>query len=127
MARIEWCVKSYEYANHPPKVLLNGDKSLNVLEITAKPGDKIKLDATGSSDPDSDKLSYEWVYYPEPSTCGARHDLDAIKIDGQKAMKASFEMPADIAKGETIHIILVVTDNGQPNLTRYRRAVIRVK
>lgn len=124
MARIEWCVKSYAEANHPPKVVLNGDESLNVLEITAKAGSIIRLNATGSSDPDGDKLSYEWIYYPEPGTYGARHDLDAIKINNPKAKKASFKMPGDIAEGQAIHIVLIVTDDGDPALTRYRRIIV---
>ena len=124
MARIEWCVKPYDEANHPPRVVVNGDSSIDVLGIEAKAGEVVKLDATASSDPDGDKLNYDWVYYPEPGTYGERHDLDAIKIDNDKALKTFFKMPADITKGQTIHIVLIVTDDGESALTRYRRIVI---
>lgn len=127
MARIEWCVKSYDEANHPPRVVVNGDNSIDVLRIKAKATEVVKLDATGSSDPDGDKLSYEWIYYPEPGTYGGRHDLNAVKIENKNAKNTSLDMPEDVAKGETIHIILIVTDNGKSNLTRYRRVVIECK
>lgn len=127
MARIDWCVKSYAEANHPPKVVLNSDDSLDVFEITAKAGSIVRLDATGSSDPDGDKLNYEWVYYPEPGTYAGRHDLKAVKIENRNAKNTSFQMPGGITKGETIHIVLIVTDNGKSNLTRYRRVVIECK
>ena len=39
-------------ANHHPVAVVNGDRSRNVLELSAAPGAVVKLDATGSSDPD---------------------------------------------------------------------------
>jgi hypothetical protein len=33
-------------------------------------------------------------------------------------------MPNDIKKGETIHLILEVKDNGTPQLTRYQRVIV---
>ena len=48
-SRADWCVKSYDEANHPPVV-----KLANALDITAKPGSKIKLSAKGTTDPDGD-------------------------------------------------------------------------
>ena len=61
-ARMDWCVKSFDEANHPPQPVLNGDASLQPVEITARPGDRIDLDATGSSDVENDALSYEWKF-----------------------------------------------------------------
>jgi hypothetical protein len=37
--------------------------------------------------------------------------------------ETTLEVPLD-AKGRTIHVILEVTDNGQPPMTRYRRLVV---
>ena len=62
-ARADWCVKSFEDANHPPVV-----KLANALDITAKPGSTIQLSAKGTSDPDSDELSYFWWQYEEADT-----------------------------------------------------------
>ena len=58
-ARMDWCIKDFTGANHPPQPVLNGDKSLRPLVITAKPGERIALSATGSSDMDKNNmLSY---------------------------------------------------------------------
>src|SRR5690606_34228446 len=59
-ARMDWTIKEFDEANHPPVVRLNHP---NVL--SARPGDKIELSAKGSFDPDGDQLSYHWFYYPE--------------------------------------------------------------
>ena len=62
-ARADWCVQSFEEANHPPVVKLK-----NALDISAKPGDKIQLSAKETSDPDGDKLTIQWWQYKEPDT-----------------------------------------------------------
>ena len=38
--------------------------------------------------------------------------------------KATFKLPNDIKKGETIHVIWEVTDYGTPQMTRYQRAIV---
>ena len=108
-------------AKHNPVAVLNGDRSLRPLEITAGPGQTISLDASSSTDLDGDKLKYEWIFYREAGSY-----KDKIHIEKPSAMETTIEIPKD-AKGKTIHVILTVTDNGEPNLTRYRRAVIQVK
>ena len=118
-ARMDWCVKEFNQANHPPRPVLNGDKSLRPVEITAKPGQHIALEATGSSDIDNgDTLSYEWKFYPEAGTY-----LGKIDIENANNMTASFIVPKD-ASGKVLQILLVLKDNGFPQLTRYRRMVI---
>jgi hypothetical protein len=120
-ARMDWCVKSFEEANHPPRPVLNGDDSLRPLEITARPGQRIELDATGSSDIDRDRLHCEWHYFPEAGTYAGE-----IAIEPAIGMTTSFVVPLD-ASGKSLHVLLVVTDDGQPPLTRYRRLVVRCK
>src|SRR6185369_15888074 len=39
------------------------------------------------------------------------------------ASVATVHVPPDAA-GETLHVVLAVTDTGQPPLTRYRRAIV---
>ncbi|MGA9651044.1 DUF1593 domain-containing protein [Pedobacter sp.] len=51
-ARMDWTVKSYKEANHPPVPKLN-----TAQEIKARPGDRIDLNAEGSTDPDGNQLS----------------------------------------------------------------------
>jgi hypothetical protein len=114
-ARADWCVtKEYKKANHPPKVKLAG-----ALDRTAKPGDKITLSAAGSSDPDGNKLSYQWWRYDDVDTAKTK-----IEITGADKVGASFVVPDE--PGKTIHIILEVTDDGDPPLTRYARVIVKV-
>jgi hypothetical protein len=116
-ARAEWCVKSYEDANHAPVV-----KLANALDMTAKPGSKIRLSATGTTDPDGDQLSYKWWQYEEADTYKG-----AIEIQNADQQEASFIVPKDAPGGETIHVICEVKDDGSPQLTRYQRVVITVE
>ena len=121
-ARMDWCVKEFNEANHPPYPVLNGDKSLRPVEVIAKPGQRIALEATGSSDIDNgDTLSYEWKFYPEAGTY-----LGQIDIENANNMTASLVVPED-ASGTVLHILLVLTDNGSPPLTHYRRLLILCK
>lgn len=116
-ARADWCVKSYEEANHPPVVV-----SKNDLNLKAKPGSKIQLSAKGSHDPDGDKLQYKWWQYKEADTYNG-----SVEIRNKGKEKASFVVPADATAGESIHIICEVQDDGTPQLTRYQRYVITVQ
>lgn len=112
-ARADWCIKDYKNANHAPIVTL---KHANLL--TAKPNAVIKLKGK-ASDPDGDKLTYKWWQYEEVGTYKG-----TVKIANEKSTTASLSIPSDIKKGETIHIILEVTDNKTTPITRYQRVII---
>jgi hypothetical protein len=116
-SRADWCVKSFEEANHPPVVLLG-----HAPDLKAQPGAAVKLNAQGTGDPDGDKLSTHWWQYEEA-------DIYQGTIDIQNAgqQNASFTVPGDADGGETVHIICEVTDNGTPPLTRYQRVVIEIE
>jgi len=113
-ARADWCVKDFDDANHPPKVKVAGSP-----DRTAKPGEKITLSAAGSSDPDGNSLSYRWWRYDDVDTATKK-----IEITGADKQDASFIVPDE--PGKTIHIILDVTDNGDPPLTRYARIIVKI-
>ncbi len=117
-ARMDWCVKSEEGANHPPVAVLNGDESSRALEIEAAAGQRVELSAEGSRDPDGDDLSYRWWVYREAGTYGGD-----VPIEGACHARAVVAVPRD-AGNATIHVILEVTDSGPPPITRYRRAII---
>jgi hypothetical protein len=119
-ARALWCVKPVREANHEPVPVLNGDRTLAAVRLTARPGAVVTLSAAGSSDPDGDRLAYRWFVYPEAGTYGK-----AVPVADPMAETASLTVPADAA-GKTIHVVLEVTDRGSPALTRYRRAVLSV-
>ncbi len=126
-ARMDWTIKPYAQANHPPVAKLD-----HPAIIKAKPGERVNLSATASSDPDGDALSFEWFCYEEPGTrrmsnssTGVKHDI--VGFDQPKAwltVKTSRVVPPGIG---TMHIILAVTDHGTPRLTRYQRVIIDVK
>ena len=114
-ARMDWCVKPFEEANHAPAAALDGDP-----ERTVRPGEVVKLSAVGSSDPDGDKLSYNWYFYREPSTYAG-----SLAIENSNKQQASFTAP-EVDSPKTIHIILTITDDGVPALSSYRRLVVNV-
>mgnify|MGYP003667728648 CR=1 FL=1 len=115
-ARADWCVKPFGGANHPPMVKLK-----NALNRSGKPGSVVKLDAAGTTDPDGDQLSFSWWQYQEVDTYPK-----AVSVKNATTSKASFVIPVDAQRGDTIHIICEVKDAGSPSLTRYQRVVIVV-
>ncbi len=97
---------------------MNGLEGSQCLRLRANAGADLKLDARGSRDPDGDRLSYKWFVYPEPGTYHG-----PVTIVGTNTELATMRVP-DNASGQTTHVVLTVTDNGQPPLTRYRRVVV---
>jgi hypothetical protein len=84
----------------------------------------VLTDIDGYSDGDSQ--TYQCMYYPELGIYGERHDLNAVRIMDYGAMKATLTIPGDAETDDSIHIILKVTDDGDPLLTRHRQFVIQV-
>jgi len=116
-ARMDWTIKPYKEANHPPVAILKHNR---ILE--AKSGGAVQLSAEGSRDPDGNPLSYHWIYYPEP---GSYAEKEPLKILDVHAASTSFLAPK-VTKPESVHIVLAVTDNGKPALTRYQRVIVTV-
>jgi hypothetical protein len=116
-ARLDWCVNEPADANHPPIPRVEGEPAR-----TVPPGARIELDASASADPDGQRLRFDWTYYPEPGTWTG----PAPGIEGASTAKASLTAPRAEAPA-TLHIVLAVTDEGNPPLTRYRRVVVTVK
>jgi hypothetical protein len=121
-ARMDWSITdNYSDANHHPVAVLNGDQTRQVLKIKAAPGSTVVFSAAGSSDPDGNIISYSWSFYDEPSS----YD-EPVKIQNSFSASATVEIPED-ADGKTIHIILKIRDDGEPNLFAFRRAIITVE
>lgn len=125
-ARMDWTIKPYAEANHPPVPKLGHPACL-----TAKPGERVELSAEGTTDPDGDAVSYSWFYYHEAGTfpVSSARSGQPIEIDNADQAKARFTVPTArvMAPGTgEIHIILAVTDQGRPRLTRYQRVIVEV-
>ena len=114
-ARMDWCVSDYDDANHAPVAKLG-----HANEITVAPGDAVKLDASGSTDPDGDNLTYKWWQYNEPGTYSG-----TVSITDAAKAQANFVAP-NVTEPKTVHIILEVCDNGTPALKGYQRVIVTV-
>ena len=116
-ARMDWCIKSYEEANHPPVPVLGHPE-----QITVKSGEGFDLNAFGSTDPDGDSLSFLWFNYPEAGSLE-----EEVRVDGAENAHGAYIKAPEVEKKETIHFILKVTDKGEPPLSRYKRIIVNVE
>lgn len=115
-ARMEWTIKPYNHANHPPVPALgHPDK------ITVKSGERFFLDASGTIDPDNDNLSYLWFQYRE-----AGKSTHVMRIITAENLYRVTVIAPEVEEPEILHVILKVTDKGQPALSRYKRLFIKV-
>ena len=114
-ARMNWCTKSYNKANHPPVI-----KLLVPEHITVKSGEGFGLYAS-AADPDGDNLSYLWFNYPE---AGSYKKL--IKINSAENIYNAYVIAPKVEKLETVQFILKVTDKGSPPLSRYKRVFVTI-
>ena len=113
-ARMDWTIKPYAAANHPPvPALAHADR------LTVKSGEIFTLSAAGTTDPDGDSLSFLWFHYPEAG--GYKTPLKTQGADNLYAV--SYKAP-EVSSPQTAHFILKVTDKGAPSLTRYKRVLV---
>lgn len=146
-ARIDWCLSADEKdVNHSPTVSVKQG-----IDLDASAGETITLTAEGE-DIDNDKLSYNWWRYFEADTykdsevttkaevestgglqidikrkLGENEKVDTIKIKNANKEEMSFVVPEDAKKGDTIHMVVEVQDNGKHQLKHYQRVIITVK
>jgi len=134
-ARMDWTVKDFAHANHNPVVAVNGQSGTAPVYIDAEVGRSIVLDASRSSDRDGNKLQYSWFVYAEAG--GTDTNLSDVKIEGAETPKATVTAAAVCrapwlpglvpCKGDGVaHVILAVMDDGTPQLTSYRRIILKV-
>ena len=79
------------------------------------------LNASQSTDPDGDNLSYLWFNYPEAGSC-----KKLIKIASAENAHSVWIVAPQVEKEETAHFILRVTDKGEPQLSRYKRVIVTI-
>jgi hypothetical protein len=102
-------------ANHAPVVNL---KQPDIVSV--KPGQTVPLSGI-AIDPDGDSVTYHWWQYEEAGTYKGK-----VEIQNSDRPNASFVVPKDATAGRTLHIIMQVTDNGTPALTRHQRVIVRL-
>ena len=144
-ARLAWCKAArYEDANHAPLVWVREGQ-----DLTAAPGEQLTLTAA-ATDPDGDALMYLWWRYAEADTYAGTWrpgELEDVTAEGlvldrvatppagvqpattcvlSRDPQLTFDVPADARPGETFHLVVQVTDAGEPPLTTYARVIVTV-
>ena len=118
-ARMDWCLMSFEEANHPPVAKINQPSEFNV-----KSGEIFKLDADGSYDPDGDGLSYLWFQYPE---AGSYDGIVNFRPFADNLYNIHTIRAPEVESPQTVHFILKATDKGTPALSRYQRVIVTIE
>lgn len=118
-ARADWCVaENYEDANHQPEV------TADCLDFDVAAGETIELNGT-ATDPDNDELTYNWYVYTDASKYSGENSA-GLDVWAHGTASTSFTVPLDAVEGDYFNIVLEVTDNGAPALTRYAQAIVNV-
>jgi len=114
---LKWSVTpKYADANHEPRVSVRGN-----WQISARPGATVRLQGV-ASDPDKNPIAMKWWQWKAVDTYPGQ-----VTITNPTALATSVQVPADVTDVQIIHLVLEVTDNGTPALTRYQRGVVSVK
>lgn len=122
--RIQWTIQSsFKGANHNPQLVLNGVSGKEPVEMTVTSGEVVHLSGAGSSDPDGDRVSYEWWQYRESEATNRSPQVDLQRGD---PMATRFTAP-NVSVPTRIHIVFEARDSGKPALFAYRRAIINVR
>ena len=117
--RLLWSVKDPGEVNREPIAIINGDRSNRILNINGKPGERIKLDASRSFDPDGDQISFNWFRYHEADSYNGEYEIETPTGSKQELI-----IPTGLGT-RSIHIVLEVRDNGSPDLVTYRRVILK--
>ncbi|KAF2711874.1 DUF1593-domain-containing protein [Pleomassaria siparia CBS 279.74] len=143
-ARIQWTLHDdVTKANHHPVITLNDATGIQPVRIDAEAGSTVTLDASKTYDPDAnDRLTFTWYHYRDPTAIQWWVDAEVselmIKKLDDEGRKVEVTLPPPekcsvdlftrqpVAKGQLLHLILEVKDDGVPSLTSYRRVLIQV-
>jgi hypothetical protein len=136
---MDWTLKEFKDTNHNPVAVVNGRSGKEPIFIKAKVGIPLTLSATGTSDPDGNKVKYMWFYYQEAASAISKavKPEEVIGERGQDELEVLAKVKIEGGDGETAkvipqsagiaHVILAVEDDGEPSLTSYRRVILNIE
>jgi hypothetical protein len=119
--RATWCVTAdYAGANHAPEVTVRGG-----VDVAVAAGERVVFRAD-ASDPDGDEVALEWFRYHEADSYAGEVALEA------NVAEATLVVPADARPGDTIHVVVRVSDESaadprHPYMAAYQRVVLTVR
>jgi hypothetical protein len=118
-ARMDWCVADdFNKANHNPRPVLDGNRSTDVVTISAKAGSTVKLSAEGTEAGDEGQtVKVTWWVYREAG------NLDGARLNQTSGLSTEVVLPE---RSGTVHVLLQAEDDGTPHLYAYRRIIIQV-
>ena len=114
-ARMDWAKEGI--GNRNPIVVINENTGIEIITKTPQPGATLILDASATSDPDGDSLTFNWWILSEAGTY-----TQDVMISNSHSSSVTVNIPSD-SGGKTFHVICEVTDNGTHNLSSYRRII----
>ena len=115
-ARMAWAQNGA--GNRNPVVIVNGRKGTMPIDISARPGKTVTLDASRSFAPDGHQLTFKWWIQTD-----AGHCPDGITLNDYGS-QASITLPESSQSAE-VHVICEVEDNAPLPLCSYRRIIVR--
>ncbi len=114
-ARMDWAKDGK--GNRNPIVVINENAGIDIITKTPQSGATIILDASATSDPDGDSLTFKWWVLSEAGS----YTQDVI-ISNSNSSSVTVNIPFDSGE-KTFHLICEVTDNGTHHLSSYRRII----
>lgn len=141
--RMDWTILPPDAVNHRPEVTVNGVAGRDVLRLRGRVGETLTLDATGTTDPDGDALTFHWFYYreagfPEPvrpapealqQALAGDKELWQVLIPGplvELQDTGESRVAVKLLSPGEAHVILQVEDDGELPLTSYRRVILSI-
>ena len=117
MARMQWAAEGK--GNHNPIVVVNGHQGPSPLVLLVKAGDNLRLDASLSSDPDFNTITFNWWQQPEIGS-------STLTIPDATQPVINITIPNDAA-GQCLHLVCEVQDQALFYLKSYQRIILNVE
>ena len=91
-------------------------------DATLARGETIELNGF-AEDPDGDNLHYNWFVYTDACVYSGAY-LPYLDVGAHGVASTTFTVPNDAEEGDYFNLVLEVTDDGEPALTRYAQVII---